>query len=124
MHAFSAEINDAYVTLSDPRKRLAYLCQLNGVGYNEKVIVPSYITQKQMEWLESFDNDGLTGLNISLQEVQHLTNEYESKIQEKMKLQTSLNCDEWKEVSEMGQILYVLDKSLYHLQKVQDVYTK
>jgi len=112
MHAFSAEINEAYSTLKDPRKRLEYLCKINGYDYGDKVTVPKEISNKQMQWLISCEDP--SELRQSIKEVSEMIEKYEAEIEHNF-TQEKQN---YAYISQISQILFVLDKSLFHLKHV------
>ncbi len=55
--ALAAQVNEAYRTLSDPPRRAAYLCELNGVAVaaEDNTSMPAGFLVEQMEWREALD---------------------------------------------------------------------
>jgi molecular chaperone HscB len=74
---WATRANEAYLTLRNPFKRAAYLCELNGVDLQieSNTAMPSAFLMQQMEWREALDEvkatknlDGLERLEAEVRD--------------------------------------------------------
>ncbi|AGF46808.1 molecular chaperone HscB [Candidatus Kinetoplastibacterium desouzaii TCC079E] len=105
----SSFVNNAYSILSNPIKRAQYICEYNGINFNNNIDISKDFLSKQLEWRESLEL-------IFNQKDLSILNEFISSLSKEMRERFEILCElldnniDYKKASLIIKELMFIDK--------------